>query len=81
LRLASKDLDFQSEKARSRRLIREEDAMKITVTLEASGGEIARETVEFEAGEDESEAISIAAQGVIEGWTLSIGDTIKIEEG
>jgi hypothetical protein len=57
--------------------------MQICVTLESSAGEIAREIVEIPQAKidrDESEAVSLAAGEVIDGWVLSVGDVIRIVE-
>lgn len=55
--------------------------MKIKVTLDNGGGELDSEIFDIaDDHDDQAEAINLAAAEVIEGWTLSVGDTITIRE-
>lgn len=55
--------------------------MKFAVILESSGAELERQVITLEGpAEDNDDAIAAAAEDVICGWTLSIGDTIRIIE-
>jgi hypothetical protein len=49
---------------------------KAAVILSNSGGELERVEIDVAEKDDEDDAIS----AVIEGWCLSIGDTIEIRE-
>lgn len=55
--------------------------MKIKVTLDGGAGEL--DSTTFEVADDhpdQQEAVNLEASKVIEGWTLSAGDTITIRE-
>lgn len=55
--------------------------MKIKVTLDGGAGELDSKTFEVaDSDPDQGETINIAASEIIEGWTLSAGDTITIRE-
>lgn len=55
-------------------------SLKATVVLDGQGGELDRAEIEVQRpGDDPGEALSIAIHDAIENWTLSIGDTIRIE--
>jgi hypothetical protein len=52
--------------------------MKIVMILENSAQcELDRQVIDVPDGDD---LVDVAAQSVIEGWTLSVGDTIRIVE-
>jgi hypothetical protein len=54
---------------------------KLVVILENSPDcELERQEVEYEEGEDSTSTTDDAIMEVLEGWTLSVGDTIKIRE-
>lgn len=54
----------------------------ITVILTGQAGELARDSFTITPDHtDPDEAISNAAGDIIEGWVLSVGDTIQIAEG
>ena len=53
--------------------------MKIKVTLDNGGGELASEIIENPRA-TASDDMSSQIMDVIEGWTLSVGDTITIKE-
>lgn len=54
---------------------------KIKVTLSNFGGELASETFEVpNSHQDPEEAINLGASAIIESWTLSTGDIIRIDE-
>lgn len=63
-----------------------EVVLKFDVVLENSGGEIARETCEVKRvhahmGEfDVNDQVNLLAAEAIEGFVLSLGDVIKIQE-
>lgn len=60
---------------------RSEGGMKILVTLNGSGGELDRTEIEVPTDHDDfDEAVDLAVQEIIEGWHLSVGDTITIAE-
>lgn len=52
--------------------------MQIKITLSGSGGELDSQIVDVPAANDEA-VINRLAHDVIDGWTLSAGDTITIE--
>jgi hypothetical protein len=53
--------------------------MKIAIILTGSGGELDRSEIDIpDDHHDMDEAVNLAASEVIEGWTLSVGDTITI---
>lgn len=55
--------------------------MKIKVTLDGGAGEL--DSTIFEVADDhpdQQEAINLGASDIIEGWLLSVGDTITIRE-
>ena len=52
--------------------------MKIQITLSNSGGELDNKTIDV--GDDDSAEISEQIWDAIDGWILSPGDTIKINE-
>lgn len=55
--------------------------MKFTIALNNSGGELDSKTIEIaDSHSDIDEAVNLAASEVVEGWILSIGDTITIRE-
>jgi hypothetical protein len=55
--------------------------MKIAIILTGTGGELDRSELDIpENHPDLDEAVNLAASEVIEGWTLSVGDTITIRE-
>lgn len=55
--------------------------MRITVILSSHGGELERASVEVRDDDaDTDERANLAIQNVIDGWVLSPGDTITIEE-
>lgn len=54
--------------------------MKIAVILTDKAGELDREELDISPSDDMDEAVNIAASGVIEGWFLSVGDTVTIVE-
>jgi hypothetical protein len=55
--------------------------MQFAVVLESSGAELERQLVTLEgSAEDNDDQIAAAAEDVICGWTLSLGDTIRIIE-
>lgn len=53
--------------------------MKIKVTLENGGGELASEVIENPRA-TEPDDLSDAISDLINTWTLSVGDTITIRE-
>jgi hypothetical protein len=58
-------------------------AKRIAVVLEGPGGELDREELTLDAAayeNDPDQAVNDAVGRVIEGWLLSIGDTIRIVE-
>lgn len=55
--------------------------MKIKVALDNGAGELDSKTFEIKEGcSDEQEAVSSKVKEVLEGWTLTPGDTITIRE-
>lgn len=55
--------------------------MQFAVVLESSGAELERQVITLEgSAEDNDDQIAAAAEDVICGWTLSLGDTIRIIE-
>lgn len=54
---------------------------RFKVTLANTGGELTSKTFEFEGSSiDLGDFVDDTASALIEGWTLSLGDTITIGE-
>lgn len=51
---------------------------KVIVVLDGGAGPLDRAEVTYTPGDDPGEAASLAIHAVIEKWTLSPGDTIRI---
>ena len=54
--------------------------MDIDVILENGGGELDRARLNIAEGEDFDDRVDYEVANVIEGWMLSVGDTIRIVE-
>jgi hypothetical protein len=54
--------------------------VRIAITQDGGAGELAREEIEIDEGPGFDDLVDSWASGVLEGWILSVGDTIKVIE-